>query len=288
MMHENRRGGIRSRRGALDESRYRERRTGSARYLTSRQQHDGLDAVVRRYPSSHTAGATFVLVHGIGVSSRYFQPAAAELARTGEVYLVDLPGYGSAPNPKRPVSIKDHARVLAAVIHESGLTNPVIVGHSMGSQVVSQLAADFPEVSDRIVLMAPTMYPDYRSFGIAALTLLKDIWREPWRVKVIVGSDYLFRCGLPYFLKQVPFLLEDRMEERMPGIRARVLVLCGDDDVIVPRAWAESVAALAAHGAFTEVVGPHVVMFTDPVAVAQEIAAHAADVNPDTADSARD
>src|SRR5690606_7284822 len=152
-------------------------------------------------------------------------PAAAELARTGEVYLVDLPGYGSAPNPKRPVSISDHARVLAAVIHETGLTNPVIVGHSMGSQVVSRIAAGFPEVSDRIVLMAPTMCPDYRSFGVAALKLLKDIWREPLRVKLIVGTDYLFRCGLPYFLKQVPFLLEDRIEERLPNIRARILVM---------------------------------------------------------------
>ncbi|MEO7348322.1 MAG: alpha/beta hydrolase [Terrimesophilobacter sp.] len=267
--------GFRSRRGALGESRYRERRTGTARYLTSRQQHDGLDAVVRRYPSSDTTGATFVLVHGIGVSSKYFQPAAAELARTGEVYLVDLPGYGSAPNPKRPVAIRDHARVLAEVIHEAGLMNPVLVGHSMGSQVVSQLAVDSPELSDCIVLMAPTMYPDYRSIGIAARKLLRDIWREPWRVKVIVGTDYLFRCGLPYFLKQVPFLLEDRIEQRVPDIRARVLVMRGDEDVIVPRDWAKAVAALAELGSFTEVRGPHVVMFTDPVSVAQEIAAHA-------------
>lgn len=269
------RHGIRPTRGPLDESHFRVRRTGSARYLTSRQQHDGLDAVVRRYPSDHTLGPTFVLVHGIGVSSRYFQPAAAELARTGEVYLVDLPGYGSAPNPKRAVSISDHARVLAAVIDEAGLANPVIVGHSMGSQVVSMLATEFPAVSDRIVLMAPTMPPQYRSFGIASRKLLKDIWKEPWQVKLIAGTDYVFRCGLPYFLQQVPFLLEDRIEHRMTDIRARVLVMRGDDDVIVPREWAEFVAALAPHGSFADVAGPHVVMFTDPVSVARKISAHA-------------
>ena len=266
---------LRPRRGALEESSYRARRTGSAKYFTSRRQHDGLDAVIRRYPSSNTTGPTFVLVHGIGVSSRYFQPAAAELARTGEVYLVDLPGYGSAPNPKRPVSIADHARVLAAVIGETHLLNPVIVGHSMGSQVVSRLVLDFPEVSDRIVLMAPTMYPKYRSFGVAVVKLLKDIWSEPLRVKLIAGTDYLFRCGVPYFLKQVPFLLEDRIETRMPETRARVLVMRGDEDVIVPREWAMTLAALARHGSFAEVNGPHVVMFTDPVSVAQEITAHA-------------
>lgn len=194
----------------------------------------------------------------------------------GEVYLVDLPGYGSAPNPKRRVSLVDHARVLAAVISESRITNPVIVGHSMGSQVVSLLAKDFPEVSDQIVLMAPTMYPKYRSFRIAAGKLIKDIWREPLSVKLIAGIDYFFRCGLPYFLRQVPFVLGDSIETRMPDLRARVLVMRGGDDVIVPREWAVSLAQLAPNGHFAEVVGPHVVMFTDPVSVAREIAAHAA------------
>lgn len=193
---------------------------------------------------------------------------------------MDLPGYGSAPNPKRPVSLADHARVLAAVIGESQLVNPVIVGHSMGSQVVSWRATDFPAVSDRIVLMAPTMYPKYRSFGIAVAKLLKDIWREPLRVKLIAGIDYLFRCGVPYFLRQVPFLLDDSIETRIPDIRARVLVMRGDEDVIVPREWAMSLAELARQGDFAEVIGPHVVMFTDPVSVAREIAAHAANPQP--------
>ncbi len=293
--------GFRHRRGALDESHYRARHTGSAQYFTSRRAHEGLDAVVRRYPSrdvagdmarntageatGHPAGLAFVLVHGIGVSSKYFQPAAAELARSGEVYLVDLPGYGSAPNPTRPVSLTDHARVLAAVISESKLVNPVIVGHSMGSQVVSWLATEFPTVSDRIVLMAPTVYPQYRSVWAAAIKLLNDIWREPLRVKFIAGADYLFRCGFPYLLRQVPFLLEDRIETRMAEIRARVLVMRGDDDVIVPREWAKSLAELAMHGDFAEVIGPHVVMFTDPVSVAREIVAHA--VKPHAAEADR-
>lgn len=268
---------FRSRRGSLDESRYRARHTGSAEYFTSRQQHDGIDAVIRRYPSSQKSGPTFVLVHGIGVSSRYFQPAAAELAQVGEVYLVDLPGYGSAPKPRRDVSLSDHARILATVVSESMLINPVIVGHSMGSQVVSQLAVDFPHMSDRIVLMAPTVHPAYRSLRVVVGKLLKDILREPWRVKIIAGIDYFFRCGIPYFLRQLPVLLDDHIETRMPQIRARVLVMRGDEDVIVPREWAQSLAEISAHARYTEVVGPHVVMFTDPVTVAREIAAHAQD-----------
>jgi pimeloyl-ACP methyl ester carboxylesterase len=270
---------VRPRRGAVPESGYRARSTRGATFFTSRREYDGLDAVIRRYPTSVEEGPVFVLVHGIGVSSRYFQPAAAELAKRGEVYLVDLPGYGSAPKPRRgrDVSIADHAAVLARVLRESELVNPVLVGHSMGSQVVSRLAVDSPETSDRIVLMAPTLYPEFRSLGAAVAKLLSDIWREPLRVKAIAAIDYFVRCGIPYFLRQVPHLLEDRMEERLGRVRARTLVLRGDADVIVPADWSRGLADLVPRGSFVEVVGPHVVMFTDPVSVAAAIAEHARD-----------
>jgi pimeloyl-ACP methyl ester carboxylesterase len=268
---------VRRRRGAVPESGYRARTTRGAAFFTSRREYEGLDAVIRRYPTSTEHGPVFVLVHGIGVSSRYFQPAAAELAKHGEVYLVDLPGYGSAPKTRRgrDVSIADHAAVLANVLRESELVDPLLVGHSMGSQVVSRLAVDSPEVSDRIVLMAPTLYPGYRTLGAAVARLLADIWREPLRVKAIAAVDYLVRCGIPYFLRQLPHLLEDRIEERLGDIRARTLVLRGDADVIVPVEWSRSLADLVPTGSFVEVAGPHVVMFTDPVSVAEAIAGHA-------------
>src|SRR4051812_20700615 len=105
--------GVRRRMLARAESSYRTRTIDGATYFTSRRVFGGLAIVVKRFPSvTDQAGATFVLVHGIGVSSRYFQPAAAELAKLGTVYVVDLPGYGAAPNPRRDVSIKDHAAVL--------------------------------------------------------------------------------------------------------------------------------------------------------------------------------
>ena len=266
---------LRSRRGPVAESGYRSRKARGAAYFTSRRQYDDLDVVIRRYPSSAAIGPVFVLVHGIGVSSRYFQPVAAELAKIGSVYLVDLPGYGSAPNPRRDVTIADHAAVLGHVLRESELANPVLVGHSMGSQVVSRLAVDFPEVSDRIVLMAPTMCPEFRSPGVAVARLLSDIWREPLWMKLIALADYVVRCGIPYFLKQVPHLLGDRIEDRLGDIRARTLVMRGDGDVIVPAVWSRRVAGLIPRGSLVEVIGPHVVMFTDPVSVAEAIAEHA-------------
>ncbi|MCU1513699.1 MAG: hydrolase [Microbacteriaceae bacterium] len=243
----------------------------------SRAEVDGLALVAKRFAGpADAASGPFVLVHGIGVSSRYFHPMAQQLAKLGETWAVDLPGYGAAPNPKRQVSIAEHAGVLAGFLRQAGIEKPTVVGHSMGSQVVSRFAVDFPHLSDRIVLMAPTVDPRHRTFGAQALRLGVDVTREWPIVNGIVFTDYMFRCGIPWFIRQLSPLLDDVIEERLPRLSQPTLVLRGDRDPIVSREWAEAVTALLPHGEFAEVKGPHIVMYTDPVRTAELIAGHAA------------
>ena len=266
----------RGRRGPAPEDVYGVRRSRDASYFTSRQEHDDLTVVVRRFPghpevTAHAAALTFVLVHGLGVSSRYFEPLAAELARRGRVFVVDLPGYGSAPNPKRDVTLADHAGVLAAFLRESGLVNPVLVGHSMGTEVVAIVAQQHPDVTDRIVLMAPTLEPQARTRWRAIRNLLRDALREPPVVFGIAFVDYVIRCGPPYLFAQLRHMLADRLEDRLPTLTAHALVIAGDRDTIVTVDWARSLAALVPGGEFHVVHGPHVIMHTDPTMIAKHI-----------------
>ena len=263
-------------RGAADEGSYRERHWRGAAFFTSRQQHDGLTMVVKRFPGRPERDATaeprtFVLVPGLGVSSRYFQPLASELARRGRVFLVDMPGYGAAPNPRRDVPLADHAGVLAAFLSESRIENPVLVGHSMGSEIVAIVAQQHPDVSDRIVLMSPTLEPRARSAGVAIRNLLRDALREPPAVFGIAFTDYLIRCGPPYLFAQLKHMLADRIEDRLQSMTARVLIIAGDRDAIVSTAWAASLARLVRRAEFRVVRGPHVIMHTDPVMVAKHL-----------------
>src|SRR5690606_29550330 len=115
----------------------------------------------------------------------------------------------------RDVSLADHAAVLAGFLRESGLANPVLVGHSMGTQVVSLLAQEHPDVTDRIVVMAPTLEPAARTAGVAVRNLLRDAVREPPVVFWIAMTDYLVRCGIPYLLRQLPHMFADRLEDRV-------------------------------------------------------------------------
>ena len=245
------------------ESRFR-----GATYFTSRDEFNELAVVVQRFPARAAGGRNFVLVHGIGVSSRYFQPLARELAKAGTVWLLDLPGYGAAPNPKQDVSIGDHAEVVAAFLARSGIDDPVIVGHSMGCQVVTELAVRHPELVKDIALLAPTIERGQRRLLTQSTRLSLDMLREPLIANWVVLTDYVFRCGLPYYLRQLPHLLGDAIEDRLPLIDARAVVIVGHRDRVVPTTWAAEVASLLPNGELSIVEGPHVIMYTDPTSIA--------------------
>lgn len=206
------------------------------------------------------------------MSTRYWRPLAQRLSARGIVYSIDLPGYGAAPNPHRDLSVTDHAEVVAEFLARENLGGAVLVGHSMGCQVVSEVVVRHPGLSDRIVLLGPTLDPKRRTLAASALDLGTDMLREPPRANWIVVTDYLFRCGVPWYL---PHLLRDRIEDRMPEVAAETLVVRGKRDPVVSREWGRRVAELAPRGTFREVPGAHVIMFSAPAETAAMIVEHA-------------
>lgn len=273
---------------AIDEAAFRPRTVRGAIYHRSiRVPSEDVSFAARRFPfrgaagrepgaaDDATVGPDFVLVHGIGVSSRSYGPTAAELARSGNVHLIDLPGYGASPRPGHDVGIAEHAASVAWYIRESGLERPVVVGHSMGTQVVAQLAVDEPDLIGRLVLIAPVLWPDARRFWRAVGMLAVDGTREPPIVTLLAINDYLFRAGVPYMIEQTPHLIGHRMEEVMAEVRVPTLVIGGHADPIVPLEWAQQIADTVEHGRFEAVKGPHVAMFTDAAHVASLIAGFA-------------
>ena len=127
-----------------------------------RRDEPALDAREHRYGRGHkgvrawevTGDAndlTFVLVHGLGVSSSLFREVTDRLRHLGRVVVYDLPGFGGVPHPRDPMSIGEFASVMGASLIDLGITEPVLVGHSMGAQVAAELAARDPD-RRRVVL----------------------------------------------------------------------------------------------------------------------------------------
>lgn len=217
----------------------------------------------------------FVLVHGLGASSRYFRPLAVALAAHGTVHALDLPGFGSAPDPDRDLDIADHALAIGRYVRAHGLVDPVLVGHSMGAQFVAELLAREPATTDSAVLLGPTVEPGASTARRQAARLLRDQLGERPAAIFSTMTDTVLRCGFGYYRRQLRHLLDHDMEAAVSAVTADLLVVRGDHDPVAPREWVHRLAGLAPRGTFLELPGPHQLMMTHPDLVAEVIAERA-------------
>lgn len=218
--------------------------------------------------SGATERPAYVLVHGIGVSARYYRPLAEHLARSGHVFVPDLPGFGGSPRPERALSVPQLAGLVADLISDRGMAAPVVVGHSMGAQVVTELVAAHPGIASRAVLLGPVVNTRERSVLRQAGRLFEDGFHEPLRVNALLTADYL-RCGMRWYAATMPHMFRYRIEERLPQATAPVVLVRGEHDPIAPLEWIRRLAAAAPRGTPVQVAGAgHVVMYTEPAAVA--------------------
>lgn len=196
---------------------------------------------------------TFVMVHGIGVSSTIFEPLAHALHPHGNVLLLDLPGFGGLPHPKRRLTISGFADVVRAGLESEGIENPVLIGHSMGAQVVVDLLRRH-DVSTHAVLIGPPVNPDEPSVWDQAYRLIESAHYESSRLRLLAYRAY-WRCGPAWFIDVLPSMMRYPMERALPHVRADTLVITGEHDSVVPRAWAERIRAAIPTATWAEIEG---------------------------------
>ena len=209
-----------------------------------------------------------MLLHGLGVSSRYFVPLARILADRHRVVAVDLPGWDGSDRPDAVLDIPGLAGELAAWLDTEGLERPRIVANSLGCQVTVELAAREPERFERIVLIGPTVDPRYRTAIHHAPRFFVDAMREPPTLLPIIVRDYL-RFGLRRFVATAGAALRDRPEDKLPRITAPTLVIKGERDAFVSTDWAEEIVELLPRGELAVVPrAPHATHYAAPRSVA--------------------
>ncbi|MCQ1999550.1 alpha/beta fold hydrolase [Arthrobacter zhaoxinii] len=242
-------------------------RTGYQRIAVGQTQVD-----IRTYQRFDDAGtpewsgtrSEVVLVHGIGASERYYGPLIWELARTSIVHTLELPGFGSTPKPGRQLQMEDFGRIAVQALEAAGIHGAQWVGHSMGCQVVVEMALAAPEAVSSVVLLGPTINDAERSAPLQALRLLQDCLGEPPAVNYMLVTDYL-RAGPRWYLSTLPVMIRHRLEERIAGVKPPVLLVRGGKDPVVRADWLARLAHARPGAVTAEIPGqPHVLMYTRP------------------------
>ncbi|SDQ23483.1 Lysophospholipase, alpha-beta hydrolase superfamily [Curtobacterium sp. UNCCL20] len=215
----------------------------------------------------------FVLVAGLGIAATYYERLAPHLNENGPVHALDLPGFAGVPRFRGAVSIERYADAVEHVLDELGLVDPVLVGHSMGTQVVTEVAARRPELSD-LVLISPVVDSKARTVRQSAFRFLRSTLHEPAAVRWHGITAYAL-CGWHWFSKVLPRMIAFPIEERAAHVQARTLIVRGEHDAMVPRDWVRRLARVFPYAVLREVVdGAHSVMHAQADAVAQLAVAH--------------
>jgi pimeloyl-ACP methyl ester carboxylesterase len=99
-------------------------------------------------------GPAVLLIHGLGGTRRTWRHLINPLARTHTVIAPDLPGHGLSDPPAGDYSLGAHACAMRDLLLTLGHHRATFVGHSLGGGVALQTAYQFPERTERVVLIS--------------------------------------------------------------------------------------------------------------------------------------
>jgi poly(3-hydroxyalkanoate) depolymerase len=237
-------------------------------------------------------GKPLFLVPGIGCGADMWQPFLQYFPNR-RILSFDAPGAGRSSTPHYPVSVLALASLAAAVLDNRGVDCTDVIGFSYGGAIAQQLAYDYPERVCKLVLAAT-------NFGFGSL------WGSPVAMAVMAtplrfysaayfdhvaaevyggatGRDAARRQSASGARRRLPPSSYGYAMQLLggsgwsswsflPEIPHETLVVCGDDDPLVPVVNARMLATRIPR-ATLEVVerAGHLLLWDEPERIAPQI-----------------
>jgi len=204
-----------------------------------------------------------VFVHGLGGQWQNFLENIPRAAQERRVIALDLPGFGLTPEPRDKITISGYGRCVDALCDRLSLGRVDMVGNSMGGYIAAEVAIQFPERIDQLILVsaagitsasiarrpiltagriatAMVSYGTARHRQIAARPksrhmALALVARYPSLLRADLAYEGFFKgAGKPGFDDALRACLEYDFRDRLPDIRHPTLIVWGEKDSIIP------------------------------------------------------
>ncbi|MGH7857023.1 MAG: alpha/beta fold hydrolase, partial [Candidatus Binatia bacterium] len=104
-------------------------------------------------------GPPAVLLHATGFHARLWDPIARGLAPRFHVYALDARGHGDGDKPEGGYDWSVLVADVIGVMDALGLRGALGVGHSLGATTTAGVAAERPDLYDRVVLLDVILFP---------------------------------------------------------------------------------------------------------------------------------
>jgi pimeloyl-ACP methyl ester carboxylesterase len=239
-------------------------------------------------------GAPVVLLHGTPFSSFVWRKVADALKQGNEVFVWDMPGYGTSEKSRgQDVSFGAQARVFTELLANWDIKRPSVIAHDIGGAVAlrTTLLHDIP--FRRLVLVDPVAL---RPWGSPFFKLVRDnaavfeqlpaaLHQALVRAYVAQASssglsdDVLDRLVEPWLgadgqsalyrqIAQADERYTDEIQDRYGALTIPVLVCWGTDDAWIPWTQGERLAAAIPGARFERIAGAgHLVQEDAPAAL---------------------
>jgi len=207
-------------------------------------------------------GTPVVFVHGLGGQWQNWLENIPRAAQDRRVVAPDLPGFGMSALPREDITIPGYARCVEALCEHLDLGAVAMVGNSMGGFISSEVAIQFPERVERLVLVsaagissaaahraplqlagrvagALTAYSAARQRQLAKRPIgrhmaLAFVARHPSRIAADLAWEGLFKgAAKPGFQDALRANLVYDFRERLHEIRCPTLIVWGKNDSII-------------------------------------------------------
>ena len=211
-------------------------------------------------------GDPIVFIHGLSGSWQNWLEQLPAFARRHRVIAFDLPGFGQSPMPPEKISIAGYGRLVDRLLDTLGVPRAVIVGNSMGGFIGAELAIQFPERVERLVLVSAAGLTVEYQRDERVLAVLKHLearlaaWSgwvgsradnlarrrryrrmlmsivaaHPDRLPAPLVAEQLRGSGKPGFVDALDALTGYPIRDRLPRIAAPTLIVWGEDDFLIP------------------------------------------------------
>ncbi len=229
-------------------------------------------------PAGRPAGRPLLFFNGIGANIELMAPLADWLTDR-DIITFDMPGIGGSPSPKFPYRPWTMALRSARLLDRLGYGGKVdVMGVSWGGGMAQQFAFQHPGRTGKLILAAtaagmvmvpgdprvlskmanPRRYIDSEYMLEHFEALYGDSGGKDDHVSRLMPpsrTGYAYQLAAMAGWTSAPFL---------PFVKARTLVLMGEDDRIVPMINGKILAGLIPHARLEMVSGGHLFLVSHP------------------------
>lgn len=190
-------------------------------------------------------GRPLILMHGWGCDSSTVASIARTASQTHRVYSLDLPGFGSTPEPPEAWNVEEYTSLVEKLADRLGIDNPVLAGNSFGGRIAILFASR--RQADKLILIDAAgvkprrglrYYFKVYAFKFSRRIMQLTMGKEAAARKIEEGrrrngsADYA--AASPRMRAVLSKVVNHDLRRVMPSIKAPTLLIWGENDTATP------------------------------------------------------